>query len=164
MVSSSFSNSSRNCVMAGSPSKSLKWLFTHNSTIRVTCTGKHKAVKAYSKTFKEDPVHFPRKNQQASIIKHSTLAEAKDITGGEITNISFFELQGSGNAGSENISVVLFQSKKGILAHNAKTTVQTELQTATLSLWGDGPLEEEEWLHAKWHLHQTIDSTRLILC
>lgn len=31
-----FSNSSRKRVMAGSPSKSLKWLFTHSKTTRVT--------------------------------------------------------------------------------------------------------------------------------
>lgn len=35
--SSNFSKSSRNWVITGSPSKSLKWLFTHNNTILVTC-------------------------------------------------------------------------------------------------------------------------------
>ncbi len=35
--SSNFSKSSRNRVITGSPSKSLKWLFTHNNTILVTC-------------------------------------------------------------------------------------------------------------------------------
>lgn len=31
-----YSNSSRKCVIAESPSKSLKWLFTHSKTTRVT--------------------------------------------------------------------------------------------------------------------------------
>lgn len=34
--SSNFAKFSRNCVIEGFPSKSLKWLFTHNNTIRVT--------------------------------------------------------------------------------------------------------------------------------
>lgn len=37
VASRCFSNSSRKWVMAGSSSKSLKWLLTHSSTILVTC-------------------------------------------------------------------------------------------------------------------------------
>lgn len=37
VVSRCFSKTSRKRVMAGSPSKSLKWLLTHSSTILVTC-------------------------------------------------------------------------------------------------------------------------------
>lgn len=38
VISRSFSKSSRKRVMAGLPSKSLKWLLTHSSTILVTCS------------------------------------------------------------------------------------------------------------------------------